>query len=36
MAHFAGFAVGLAAVSLFADRRNPAYNELHGDADVTA
>ncbi|MCW2960083.1 MAG: putative integral rane protein [Thermoleophilia bacterium] len=29
MAHFAGFALGLATVGFLADRRNPAYDELY-------
>ncbi len=31
MAHFAGFAIGLATVGFFAERRNPMYEELYGD-----
>jgi membrane associated rhomboid family serine protease len=31
MAHFAGFALGLAAIPFFAEHRNPAYEELYGD-----
>ena len=30
MAHFAGFALGLATISVFADRRNPEYQRLYG------
>lgn len=31
MAHFAGFATGLATISFFAERRNPHYDALYGD-----
>lgn len=31
MAHFAGFALGLATIAFFAERRNPLYEELYGD-----
>ncbi|MCW2927406.1 MAG: rane protein [Thermoleophilia bacterium] len=30
MAHFAGFAIGLATVGLIAERRNPIYDERYG------
>jgi membrane associated rhomboid family serine protease len=30
MAHFSGFALGLATIAFIADRRNPAYDELYG------
>ncbi len=31
MAHFAGFAIGLATIGFFAERRNPMYLEHYGD-----
>lgn len=31
MAHFAGFALGLATIAFFAERRNPHYQALYGD-----
>jgi membrane associated rhomboid family serine protease len=31
MAHFAGFAIGLATVQFFAEQRNPNYELLYGD-----
>ena len=35
MAHFAGFAIGIATGRFFGQRRNPEYTRLHGD-DATA
>ena len=34
MAHFAGFAFGLATISFFAEHRNPLYEQLYGDGDA--
>lgn len=36
MAHFAGFAIGLATASFFAERRNPLYQPRHGDGAGSA
>jgi membrane associated rhomboid family serine protease len=30
VAHFTGFAIGLAVIPFFAERRNPIYEELYG------
>lgn len=32
MAHFAGFVVGIVAITFFADRRNPAYDRVAGSS----